>query len=303
MHGFNFADPIRLFAAACCVGGLTASPLVASAQVIVDPDEEESEFVPHIVIADDAGALVIEEFEVVTPTPASELLALFPQFNGFLSDDTPTLVVGVGAGFDTSGAPAAFGTGFTVPGTDVTTFEFISAPVAGESTGFLNDDNGFEVAEDSGGLPAGTDVVVDLSTDPGLAAINSPFFVALGASLFTNIGDPEIGALDGPGFEVLEDGIVVDVITGDTLADFFALGASFDTHPLFGLSLESGDATGAALIDVAFSDAGGQLTGSESFQFLITNDPAAFEVVPEPGVAAALGLVGIALVGRRRSVA
>jgi|GEM_PF-6676996 len=253
--------------------------------------------VPHVLIEAEAGpdgpelGLVFDEVLPVPVAGFGTLGSLFPDLAPTLDDTVPTLLVAVGAGPGTTQP-------FTVPGTSVTTFESLSSPAAGADTGFVNDDNGFE---SEGELPAGTDINVSFATPAG--ANNAPFFIALGSSLFTNIGDPIIGALSGEGFEVLEDGAVVDVITGNTLANFFALGTAFEAHPLFGLNLDGADAVGAALIDVTLSDAGGQLEGSSFFRFLITNNPAAFQAVPEPGAAALLALGTAGLLRRRRPAA
>lgn len=276
------------------------SPTVAFAQVDVDPEEEEEAGVPHIVIGTDGGAVVIDEFDAVQPSATADLLALFPQFTGFLNDSTPTVVVAVGASQDGSGNPIAVGNSFVVPGTSVTSFEFLSNPVSGLGSGFVNDDNGFESAGDEGGaagIPDTANITLSFSTPSEVA--NDPFFIALGSNLFTNIGDPIIGALEAPGFEVFEDGEVVDTITGEIVSSSFELGSSFDTHPLFGLSLADGSDIGAALIDVTVTDGAGTLTGSDTFQFLITNDTAAFEV-PEPSSLALIGVAGLVALGRRR---
>jgi len=250
--------------------------------------------VPHVLIEAEAGpdgpelALVFDEVLPVPTTGFDTLSTLFPDLAPTLDSSIATLLVAVGAGPGTT-------QGFTVPGTSVTTFESISSPAAGADTGFVNDDNGFE---SEGVLPVGTDINVTFATPDGAA--NDPFFVALGTNLFTNIGDPVIGALSGEGFEVLDDGEVIDLITGAVLADFFSLGDAFEAHPLFGLNLEADDAIGAALIDVTLSDAGGQLAGSTTFRFLLTNNPAAFQAVPDPATAFLLALGTAALLRRRR---
>lgn len=282
------------FTAALGLSALLA-PVGALAQggVIVDPEEEEEFGVPHVVIAGNSANEIEIEFDGVLPTPASQLSSLFPEFSNFFASPTPTLVVAVGATVDAAGNPAASGTGFNVPGTGVTTFEFLSNPVSALSSGFLNDDNGFE-SED---LPAGVNIQLDIANIGGTSS--DPFFAALGSSLVTNIGDPVIGALSGTGFAIIEDEEVVDVITGDTISDFFALGDAFDTHPLFGLSLASAGAVGSALIEATVTDTTGILSGVETIRFVITNDPSAF-VVPEPATAGLLALGGMTLALRRR---
>lgn len=277
----------------------------ASAQSMVDPGEEEGAGIPHIVIGADNGAVVIEEFDAVEPSPEADLSVLFPQFAPVLTDSIPTVVVAVGAQLDADDQPIAVGTEDGIPGGTLSTFEFISSPVSGSDSGFINDDNGFESAggeEGTPSIPDTSNITIDLSVPTGAETANSPFFIALASSLFTNIGDPIIGALEPPGFEIIEDGEVVDVINGDILESVFTLGNEFDTHPLFGLSLSEADEVGAALVEATVFDDGGTLTGAPTFRFLITNDTAAFQLVPEPTTAGLLGLGALLVLRRRRSI-
>lgn len=222
-------------------------------------EEEEPEGVPHIVVAANAGAIDLE-FEGITPVPGvagpngEELITLFlPQAQGQLGIAPSPLSGNV----------------------------FGSNPVSGITSGFINDDTGFE----SEGLPNTADidfrlVSADLATDVD-------FVIGFGNFRFSSV---EL-ELAGSGLSQLAIGDVV------SLPGQF----EFDAHPEFQLVSSLADLSaveGTFVFDLI--DNGASNLDTATFAIRLTANTAEAVLVPEPATAGLLALGGVALATRRR---
>lgn len=197
---------------------LTCSSLIACSQAHAG---EKKGGVPHIVVFDDMGALAIEIHEL---TP-------------FDMGGIPTMTL------YTSNFNQAAG-------------EYTTRPLSGLSSGFINDDLGYEAESPL----IGSSIRLTLTT---IESGSDPFFVALGASFLVNAGQS------------------------------ITLGSSFDTHPTYGLLSSNPNFTGSASLIFTLNDANQVLSGSQTFRLILSADPEDGVVQSEPCSMADLNNDGI----------